>query len=131
MAHKEYIVIKIKYFTLSLGVFLLSGCIHPDYSPTIKEVATPLRSNLKAFYQQYKRFPNDAERDALLEKSGCKVKNNRCYYRGYSFLIESELAHGYRITLKLEGSDCMTGLLKDGTIRPVGCQDLGYLNFSH
>jgi len=118
-------------FGLVFVMFLLGGCIHPDYSPTIKEVVTPLQSNLKAFYQQYKRFPNDAERDALLEKSGCKVKNNICYYKGYPFLIELKLTHGYRIILKLEGSDCATGLFKDGDVMHVGCQDLGYLNFSH
>jgi len=120
---------KIKYFTLSLGVIFMVGCSHPHYSPKIKEVATPLQSNLKAFYQQYKRFPNDAERDALLEKSGCKVKNNRCYYRGYSFLIESELYSGYLITLKLEGSDCSTGIFKSGNVMPVGCQEMGYRLF--
>jgi len=98
-------------FGLVFVVFLLGGCSHPHYSPKIKEVVTPLQSNLKAFYQQYKRFPNDAERDALLEKSGCKVKNNRCYYRGYSFLIESELYNGYLIILKLKGSSCLTDLL--------------------
>jgi len=91
-----------KLFGLLFVVFLAVGCSHPHYSPKIKEVATPLQSNLKAFYQKYKRFPNDAERDALLEKSGCKVKNNRCYYRGYSFLIESEVHNGYSITIKLE-----------------------------
>jgi len=122
---------KIKYITLSLGVFFMVGCSNKNYTPTIKEVLIPTRSNLKAFYQKHKRFPNDTERDALLEKSGCKVKNNRCYYRGYSFLIESELYAGYLLTLKLNNSDCKTGLFKDGDIKMVSCQNRGTTNFSH
>jgi len=118
-------MIKVRYLIILLGIFLLLGCLNSNYTPTIKKILNPMKQKLVSFYEKNKRYPTIDERNILLKQSGCKIKNNSCYYEGKQFLINSELYNGYSITLKLKNSDCMIGLFKDGDIKNISCQNRG------
>ena len=118
-------MIKIHYVSLLVGLMFLYGCSNPDYRPTIKEIMKPLQSELSNFYKKHQRYPTHIERDQLLENSGCTVKGDVCYYKGYKFKIESYVSYDYSVILKLKNSDCLTGLFKDGDIKVISCQYRG------
>ena len=126
MGQRVFIVI-----TAFIVQFLLLGCDNPGYTPIIKEVLTPMQKELVSFYRKNHRFPNSNECNVLLANSGCKIKNNYCYYKGKRFQIESEISYDYIVILKLKNSDCLTGLFKNGGVKPIGCQLRGTMSISH
>ena len=123
------IILSVIVVIILLIIFLTRP--NPDYTPTIREVLTPIKKELYSFYKQNKRYPDIKERNTLLKKSGCKIKNNYCYYKGKSFLIESGLSNGYSVILKLKNSDCKTGLFKNGDMKVVSCQNRGTTSWGH
>ena len=72
---------------IALTATLITGCCWSDHSKTIKEIAEPMLKELEAFYKTNKRFPNTKERDVMLEKAGCEMKGDVCFFEGEELTI--------------------------------------------
>ena len=117
----------------TMTLFVLSGCCWTDHSATIKEVAEPMLVELKAFYLKHKRFPTTQERDAMLEKVGCrKVKNKKCIFNRDIIEIERSritLNQEYEMLLTIENTYCFFGLDQAGKVFGVGCMQQPCIKF--
>ena len=98
----------------TMTLFVLSGCCWTDHSATIKEVAEPMLVELKTFYEKNKRFPTTQERDAMLEKVGCRVKGDRCMYHGKTIQLDVwRTNYDYKIRITLENTHGNFNLYKE------------------
>ena len=116
-------MIKIRYLTVLLGLFLLSGCCTSNYSSEITKILEPTQKKLVKFYTKNKHFPNTKERNKILKESGCEIRSNTCLANGMSFNIyDANLAGGqYKIGLKKGKSRCSIGIYSDGEASNINC----------
>ena len=115
-------LIKTLFLTMTV-LFVLHGCCWSDHSATIKEVVEPMLHELQAFYQKHKRFPTAQERDAMLEKVGCRVKGDVCVHKRTVFNIDSGSGYDYFITFNYERTFCSVYLKPDGSVTEPSCHN--------
>jgi len=73
---------------------MLTSCINcpRNYTSDIRSVMKPMKAQLKNFFAIEQMYPSDAQRDVLLEASGCKIvdlEKRTCSYRGNTFSYHS------------------------------------------
>ena len=92
----------------NLGIIqALYNCDTTDYSPLIKKVAVPMQQELESFYATKRRFPTTQERDAMLERVGCKMEGSVCLYEGGRVkIISQESSCDYYIKFRVENTGC-------------------------
>ena len=113
-----------RLLVVAAGVWLLTGCCWTDHSETIKKVAEPMAKELERFYMEHKRFPTDKERDAMLERVGCKVSGDVCRYKGKKMIIHNrKKSYNYKIRIDLENTGCFFGISKSGQHMNVLCSN--------
>ena len=73
---------------------MLTSCTNcpKNYTSDIYSVMKPMRVQLKNFFVNEQMYPSDAQRDILLESSGCKIldpEKRTCRYKGITFSYNS------------------------------------------
>jgi len=77
------------------GITIFTGCIGncpTNYTSTIRSIMQPMKKNLQDFFIQEQTYPNDTQRNTLLEASGCKIINaeqRTCKYKGLTLTYDS------------------------------------------
>ena len=111
-----------RLLVVAAGVWLLTGCCWTDHSKTIKKVAEPMAKELERFYMEHKRFPTDKERDAMLEKVGCKVDRSMCKYKNKNFVLKKRKTDNYYdLIIRYENTYCPIYLNYNGKVDNIGC----------
>ncbi|MBU1668728.1 hypothetical protein KKC13_09940 [bacterium] len=130
-----------KLTLITLTATLLTGCCLIDHTKTIEKVAEPMLKELQQFYEEYKRYPNTKERDVMLERSGCKMNGNVCFFekeelRIIHSIIDSKGDYYIRIRI-FEGNpvpknslaSCRFGIYKNGVPNDIGCSKRACLDW--
>ena len=86
---------------MAFYLVILSGCrvdCPVDYTSTIHSIMLNMKTNLKDFYEQEESYPNELQRDTLLEKSGCAIvdaQKRKCKYKNIIFEYDSNIGMMY------------------------------------
>ena len=86
--------ITFKFILLLSAMLMLTSCINcpKNYTSDIRSVMKPMKTQLKNFFTNEQMYPSDAQRDILLEASGCKIVDpakRTCNYKGNTFSYHS------------------------------------------
>ena len=120
----------------NLGIIqALYNCDTTDYSPLIKKVAIPMQQELESFYATKRRFPTTQERDAMLERVGCKMEGSVCLYEGERIVIERGYQDSYNgdydFWTTIENTTCFGGASARGKFKGVYCRNRPCITWSH
>ena len=109
----------------NLGIIqALYNCDTTDYSPLIKKVAIPMQQELENFYATKRRFPTTQERDAMLERVGCKMEGSVCLYEGVKMKVMSQVStYDYNYDLIVKNTYCTSFMNQKGKIYDIWCQN--------
>ncbi|MCF6245708.1 MAG: hypothetical protein L3J43_11830 [Sulfurovum sp.] len=112
---------------LSVTLLILTACCPTDHTSKIKKIAQPMSENLSQFFHEMGNHPDEQQRDALLEKSGCKISKNTshtCTSKGNTFRYASNLelnTNTYVFMLDFEKSFCGIEMTSQGEVQPMSC----------
>ena len=116
----------------NLGIIqALYNCDTTDYSPLIKKVAIPMQQELESFYATKRRFPTTQERDAMLERIGCKMEGGVCLYEGERIRIIAydTTNYQYKLKLRIKNTGCYFGIQDGGNHTSVSCANRDCISF--
>jgi hypothetical protein len=106
---------------------LLVGCCPKDYTSEIRRIMVPMQKNLKVFFEEEGIYPSTAQRDILVEKSGCKITDSQkktCIYKNRSFTYESNLEltqNRYFFSIAKKGNHCSMHMTTEGKMEKIQC----------